>query len=83
VRRAESPYATLDTGGRFVAPIATGWSDPVPRQVFIPAVDQRLFTAHRNMLITLKPQRSSMVVCEQFLRFLAFPEASKFRTKNQ
>ena len=41
-RLAESPYATLYTGGSggFVAstaaPIATGWSDPVPGRVFIP-----------------------------------------------
>src|ERR1022692_4651628 len=45
---AESPYATLSTGGfsGFVAstaaPIATGWSDPVPGRVFPPAVVQRL-----------------------------------------
>jgi hypothetical protein len=44
-------YATLYTGGSdgFVTstadPIATGWSDPVPGRVLIPAVDQRLFTA--------------------------------------
>jgi hypothetical protein len=47
-RLARSPYATLYTGGfgRFVtstaAPIATGWSDPVPGRVFLPAVVQRL-----------------------------------------
>src|ERR1039458_5533641 len=47
-RLAESPYATLYTGGSdgFVAspaaPIATGWNDPVPGRVFHPAVDQRL-----------------------------------------
>ena len=47
-RLAESPYATLSTGGfsGFVAstaaPIATGRSDPVPGRVFPPAVDQRL-----------------------------------------
>ena len=47
-RLAKSPYATLYTGGSggFVAstaaPIATGWSDPVPGRVFPPAVDQRL-----------------------------------------
>ena len=41
-------YATLYTGGSggFVvstaAPIATGWSDPVPGRAFYPAVDQRL-----------------------------------------
>src|ERR1022692_2582591 len=56
-RLAESPYATLSTGGfsGFVAstaaPIATGRSDPVPGRVFPPAVDQRLFTAHCNRLI--------------------------------
>lgn len=47
-RLAESPYATLYTGGSggFVAstaaPIATGWSDPVPGRVFHPAAVQRL-----------------------------------------
>src|SRR6266702_3552422 len=41
-RLAESPYATLYIGGSdgFVvstaAPIATGWSDPVPGRVFFP-----------------------------------------------
>src|SRR5262245_2640259 len=41
-RLAESPYATLYTGGSggFVAstaaPVATGWSDPVPGRVFLP-----------------------------------------------
>ncbi len=46
-RLAKSPYATLYTGGSdgFVvstpAPIATGWSDPVPGRAFHPAVDQR------------------------------------------
>src|SRR5689334_17388137 len=44
-------YATLYTRGfsSFVtsttAPIATGWSEPVPGRDF-PTVDQRLFTAH-------------------------------------
>jgi hypothetical protein len=57
-RLAESPYATLYTegSGGFVAstaaPIATGWSDPVPGRVFHPAVDQRLLTAHCNGLLT-------------------------------
>src|SRR6266446_2018008 len=57
-RLAESPNATLSTGGfgGFVAsttaPIATGASDPVPGRVFLPAVDQRLFTAHCNRLLT-------------------------------
>ena len=57
-RLTKSPYATLYTGGSggFVAstaaPIATGWSDPVPGRVFHPAVDQCLFTAHCNRLIT-------------------------------
>lgn len=47
-RLAKSPYATLYTGGSggFVAstaaPIATGWSDPVPGRVFHPAAVQRL-----------------------------------------
>ncbi|HET6177887.1 MAG TPA: hypothetical protein VFE61_13190, partial [Candidatus Sulfotelmatobacter sp.] len=46
-RLAKSPYATLYTGGSdgFVvstaAPIATGWSDPVPGRAFLRAVDQR------------------------------------------
>src|ERR1035441_3148378 len=41
-RLAKSPYATLYTGGSggFVAstaaPIATGWSDPVPGRVYLP-----------------------------------------------
>jgi hypothetical protein len=57
-RLAKSPYATLYTGGSdgFVistaAPIATGWSDPVPGRVSYPAVDQRLFTAHCNGDVT-------------------------------
>src|ERR1035437_3110920 len=47
-RLARSPYAPLYTegSGGFVAstaaPIATGWSDPVPGRVLPPAVDQRL-----------------------------------------
>src|SRR5713101_6575167 len=47
-RLAKSPYATLYTGGYdgFVtftaAPIATGWSDPVPGRAFSPAVVQCL-----------------------------------------
>jgi hypothetical protein len=47
-RLTKSPYATLYTGGSggFVAstaaPIATGWSDPVPGRAFLPAVVQRL-----------------------------------------
>ena len=55
-RLAKSPYATLYTGGSggFVAstaaPIATGWSDPVPGRAFHPAVVQRLFTAHCKRL---------------------------------
>jgi hypothetical protein len=55
-RLAKSPYATFYTGcsDGFVvstaAPIATGWSDPVPGRVLPPAVDQRLFTAHCNGL---------------------------------
>ena len=51
-RLAESPYATLYTGGSdgFVAftaaPIASGWSEPSSRAGLSPAVVQRLFTAH-------------------------------------
>src|SRR3954447_10400939 len=51
-RLAKSPKATLYTGGfsSFVAsttaPIATGWSEPVPRVGLSPTVNQRLFTAH-------------------------------------
>ena len=56
-RLAESPSATLYIGsGGFVAstaaPTATGWSNPVPGRVYFPAVDQRLFTAHRNGDVT-------------------------------
>jgi hypothetical protein len=41
----------IEGSGGFVAstaaPIATGWSEPVPGQEFVsPAVDQCLFTAH-------------------------------------
>src|SRR6202166_2658375 len=66
-RLAKSPYATLYTGGfsGFVAstaaPIATGWSDPVPGRVFHPAVDQRLFTAHCNGDVTFNDHRSEML----------------------
>src|SRR4029453_17920311 len=51
-RLAKSPKATLYTEGfsSFVtsttAPIATGWSEPVPRVGLSPTVNQRLFTAH-------------------------------------
>jgi hypothetical protein len=57
-RLTKSPYATLYTGGSggFVvstaAPIATGWSDPVPRRVFPPAVDQRLSRRTVNSLLS-------------------------------
>src|ERR1019366_9318002 len=63
-RLAKSPYATLYTGGSdgFVtstaAPIATGWSDPVPGRAFHPAVVQRLFTAHCKRLFTSTIRRS-------------------------
>jgi hypothetical protein len=52
-RLAKSPKATLYTGGSGIfvssdiAPIATGWNEPVPGRDFQPAVDQRLITAHR------------------------------------
>src|SRR5438067_658778 len=43
--------------GSFVAsaaaPIATGWSEPVPGRDFQPAVDQRLYTAHQQPLASL------------------------------
>ena len=48
--------ATLYTrgSGSFVAsataPIASGWSEPVPGRDFQPAVDQRLNTAHQHAL---------------------------------
>src|SRR5450755_3555833 len=57
-RLTESPYATLSTGGfsGFVAstaaPIATGWSDPVPGRVFPPAVVQRL--SRRTVIACLR-----------------------------
>ena len=57
-RLAKSPNATLYTRGfdGFVtsaaAPIATGWSESSSRAGLIPAVDQRLFTAHCKRLIT-------------------------------
>ena len=47
-----SAITTLYTGGfsgfiaSTAAPIATGWSEPVPWVGFAPTVDQRLFTAH-------------------------------------
>ena len=68
-RLTKSPYATLYTGGSggFVvstaAPIVTGWSDPVPGRVLSPAVDQRLFTAHCNRLITTVILKLAIHVC--------------------
>src|SRR3954451_20930211 len=56
---AKSPKATLYTGGfsSFVtsttAPIATGWSEPVPRVGLSPTVNQRLFTAHDKVELRL------------------------------
>ena len=51
--RGFSSFVTSTT-----APIATGWSEPVPGWVFLPTEDQRLFTAHEKsglgMLSTLK-----------------------------
>jgi hypothetical protein len=47
-------YATLYTGGSggFVAstaaPIATGWSDPVPGRIFLPLWTRAFFTTHQN-----------------------------------
>ena len=63
-RLAKSPYATLYTGGSggFVAstaaPIATGWSDPVPGRVFHPAVVQRL--SRRTVISVLASEWSTM-----------------------
>jgi hypothetical protein len=56
-RLAKSPYATLYTGGSdgFVAftaaPIATGWSDPVPGRAFLSRCGPAPFTAHCKRLI--------------------------------
>jgi hypothetical protein len=50
-RLAKSPKATLYTGGfdifvsSDIAPIATGWNEPVPGRDFRPAVDQCLHGA--------------------------------------
>src|SRR6266566_8623278 len=48
--------------GSFVAsaaaPIATGWSEPVPGRDFQPAVDHLLYTAHQQPLASLATVRS-------------------------
>ena len=45
--------------GSFVAsaaaPIATGWSEPVPGRDFQPAVDHLLYTAHQHPLAKSRP----------------------------
>jgi hypothetical protein len=52
-------FATLYTGGfrGFVAsataPIATGWSDPVPRVGLATTLGQRLFTAHNTVVLDI------------------------------
>ncbi|HET6179622.1 MAG TPA: hypothetical protein VFE61_22045, partial [Candidatus Sulfotelmatobacter sp.] len=54
---------TLYTGGSdgFVvstaAPIATGWSDPVPGRAFLPAVDQRF---SRRTVMACLSQRDNL-----------------------
>ena len=63
-RLAKSPYATLYTGGSggFVAstaaPIATGWSDPVPGRVYLPlwfsAFSRRTVIAFYEKVIKVK-----------------------------
>src|SRR5205807_9352241 len=69
---AESPKATLYIrgSGSFVtsatAPIATGWSEPVPGRDFQPAVDQRLYTAHRQ----LRARARSLTVLPAGLKFI-------------
>src|SRR5437660_4096765 len=71
-RLAESPKATLYIrgSGSFVtsatAPIATGWSEPVPARDFQPAVDQRLYTAHRQ----LRARARSLTVLPAGLKFI-------------
>src|SRR5437870_9765800 len=56
--------------GSFVAsaaaPIATGWSEPVPGRDFQPAVDQRLYTAHRQ----LRARARSLTVLPAGLKFI-------------
>jgi len=75
-RLAESPYATLYTEGSdgFVAstaaPIATGWSDPVPGRVYLPlwssafhgALEWRCYNSNEVCWETLAslPSRSCM-----------------------
>jgi len=72
-RLAKSPYATLYTGGSdgFVvstaAPIATGWSDPVPGRAFHPAVDQRY---SRRTFSTIKGDRDGQ---RHFLTVISEP----------
>jgi hypothetical protein len=68
-RLAKSPYATLYTGGfgGFVtstaAPIATGWSDPVPGRVFLPAVVQCL--SRRTVIGMLRQQSHCLRVADK------------------
>ena len=71
-------YATLYTGGLggFVtspaAPIATGWSDPVPGRAFFPLWTSAFFTAHCNGLIATVDEASIMkqVLMSWTLRYL-------------
>src|SRR4030095_9122684 len=62
-RLAKSPKATLYHEGfsSFVtsptAPIATGWSEPVPRVGLSPTVNQRLFTAHDKVELSSSTSR--------------------------
>src|ERR1017187_6776715 len=65
-RLARSPYATLYTGGSggFVAsttaPIATGWSDPVPGRVYLPlwssAFSRRTVNAFHENAVYVKSE---------------------------
>jgi len=63
-RLAKSPYATLSTGGSggFVAstaaPIATGWSDPVPGRVYLPLWSSAF---HGALLPPVYPEQESVL----------------------
>src|ERR1035437_5959017 len=68
-RLTKSPYATLYPGGSdgFVvspaAPIATGWSDPVPGRAFHPAVVQCL--SRRTVIGMLRQQSHCLRVADK------------------